>query len=168
MNPDLILPIVMRWLHIFAAIVAVGGSIFLRFVLAPVAKATLEPETHIKLRENVSLRWMKFVHTCILLFLVSGFYNYLVITAPQHPDQPLYHALFGTKFLLALVVFALAIVLTSSKSFGYKARENAKVWLSLLVFCAVAIVMISGVMKNLPKAGPVAEPAAVEDAAGGD
>jgi uncharacterized membrane protein len=163
MDLDLVVPILSRWLHIFAAIIAVGGSIFIRFILTPIAKSTLDAETHLKLRETVTRRWMKWVHTCILLFLISGFYNYLVVTRHVHEDQPLYHALFGMKFLLALVVFGLAIFLTLSRPIGVKLRDNGKVWMSLLILCAAAIVMISGVMKNIPQSTSVE--AAMEETA---
>jgi len=150
METELILPIIMRWLHIFAAIIAVGGIIFQRFVLMPAANAALGDDIHDQLRAKVVGRWQKFVHVCILLFLVSGFYNYLVLTAPMHEGQSLYHALFGVKFLLALVVFLLAIVLTSRQGYAERFRKNAKLWLGLLALLAIIIVLISGVMKNIP------------------
>ncbi|MDZ4859681.1 MAG: hypothetical protein SGI88_11930 [Candidatus Hydrogenedentes bacterium] len=150
MTSDQILPLIMRWAHIFAAIIALGGVIFLRFVLLPSAKETLDEETHAKLRTAITKRWMMFVHTCILLFLISGFYNYLAITRFIHDDQPLYHALFGVKFLLAIVVFALAIALTSLKPWSAKLRANARLWLSVLIALAVIIVLMSGVMRALP------------------
>lgn len=149
------LPLVMRWMHILAAITAVGGSIFLRFVLIPAAERALEDSAHAKLREMVIGRWQKLVHLCILLFLVSGFYNYLVITRHDHAGQALYHALFGVKFLLALGVFALAVALTSLKPWSQALRAKAKTWLAVLIVLATGIVLISGTMKQLPKTLPV-------------
>lgn len=154
MDGELVLQVVMRWLHILAAVVAVGGTIFLRFVLMPVAGRVLEENVHTELRAGLVRRWQPFLHTCILLFLVSGFYNYLAVTRHLHDDQPLYHALFGVKFLLALAVFALGLILTSRKAYAEKFRQNAKLWLGVLAALAVAIVLISGVMKNLPTAAP--------------
>jgi uncharacterized membrane protein len=109
-------------MHVFAAVIAVGGSAFLRLVLMPVAERTLPEPAHTELRVGVVRRWQKFVHTCILLFLVSGFYNYLFITRHDHVDQPLYHALFGIKFLLALGVFAIAVALTTLKPWSAAMR----------------------------------------------
>ena len=147
-----ILPLLMRWMHILAAIVALGGSFFVRFVLMPSAHQVLDDKTHGELRAAVTRRWMRFVHTCILLFLVSGFYNYLVIQAPAHHGQPMYHMLFGIKFLLALVVFALAVALTSLKPWSEKLRANAKLWLGVLVALAIVIVLISGYLRAIPHA----------------
>ncbi|NUM53111.1 MAG: hypothetical protein HUU46_05655 [Candidatus Hydrogenedentes bacterium] len=148
---DLVLPLIMRWAHILAAIVAVGGAVFVRFVLMPSAQQTLDDKTRAELRAAVTRRWMKFIHTCILLFLISGFYNYLVIQAPAHKGQSIYHMLFGIKFLLALVVFALAIALASLKPWSEKLRANAKLWQGLLVALAVVIVLISGYMRSIPR-----------------
>lgn len=145
-----LLPLLMRWMHILAAIVALGGSIFIRFVLMPSAQQVLDDTKHAELRTAVIRRWMKFVHTCILMFLVSGFYNYIVIMAPAHKGQSIYHMLFGIKFLLALVVFALAVALTSLKPWSEKLRANAKLWLGVLVVFAVIVVGISGYMRAIP------------------
>ena len=158
MSDTTILILVMRWIHILTAITAIGGSIFMRFVLMPVAQSVLDEEAHKGLRAGLVRRWQKFVHTCILLFFISGFYNYFLVTAPTHQGQPLYHALFGVKFLLALAVFTIAVALTSTKDWSQKVRANAKMWLALLVALGVLVVMISGVMKNLARTGYPAPP----------
>lgn len=154
MDGEMVLQVVMRWLHILAAVVAVGGTIFLRFVLMPIAGRVLDGGVHEELRAALIRRWQPFLHTCILLFLVSGFYNYLAVTRHLHDDQPLYHALFGVKFLLALAVFALGLILTSRKAYAQRFQQKAMLWLGILAGLAVAIVLISGVMKNLPTVAP--------------
>lgn len=146
-----IVPLLMRWLHVLSAIVAVGGAFFMLAVLRPSANAVLPEAQHDALRGAVRGRWQRVVHITILLFLISGFYNYLVLMRPQHVDQPLYHALFGIKFLLALAVFTLAIALTSSKDWSARMRSNSGTWLGLLVALAVTVVLISGAMRALPK-----------------
>jgi len=154
MPDDLILPLIMRWLHIFSAIVAVGGTMFIYFVLRPAAAATLPEPEHAALREAVRKRWQHFIHAAILLFLVSGLYNYLVVTRLLHEGQPLYHALFGVKFLLALAVFVLGLALTSGKAWSARLRANPGTWLGLLVLLAVVIVMISGFLRAMPRTSP--------------
>ena len=151
-----LLPLIMRWIHILSAIVALGGSIFARFVLMPSAQQVLDDKAHAELRAAVTKRWMKFVHTCILLFLVSGFYNFIAIQAPDHKGQSIYHMLFGIKFLLALAVFALAVALTSLKPWSEKLRANARFWLGLLIALAIVVVGISGYMRAIPKSSAAA------------
>jgi len=150
MTLENLLPLIMRWIHILTAIVAVGGSFFLRVVLMPAASAVLSREEHNKLRPVLLRRWQKVVHVCIALFLLSGLYNYLAVTRHLHEGQPLYHALFGVKFLLALGIFTLAVLLTSLKPYTERLRTNSRFWLSLLLTLAFLVVLISGYMKQIP------------------
>ncbi|GMV91503.1 MAG: hypothetical protein AMXMBFR82_12810 [Candidatus Hydrogenedentota bacterium] len=142
--------LLMRWAHILAAVTAVGGVLFIRFVLMPSASAVLDDETHQKLRAAIMKRWQHIVHTCILLFLVSGLYNYLAVTRFLHDNQPAYHMIFGIKFLLAIVIFALALGLTSTKGWAKVFREKSKMWTTLLAVLAITVVALSGVLRNLP------------------
>src|SRR5690606_27207979 len=98
MTLEMLVPLIMRWLHILSAIVAVGGSFFMFFVLRPATVSVLPEGLRLSLREAVTMRWKRYVHTAIALFLISGLYNYLVITMPQHQDHSAYHMLFGIKF----------------------------------------------------------------------
>jgi uncharacterized membrane protein len=135
-----------RWVHIGTAIVLVGGLVFLRFVLGPAA-AQLPEESHAKLKELVMSTWKKFLHGGIALFLLSGFYNYLVVQAPLHKGDKLYHALMGTKILLALVVFFLSSALVGrSKAFAGM-RANPRLWQGVIIGLATLIIGISGFVK---------------------
>jgi uncharacterized membrane protein len=147
-----LLRLAMRWLHIIAAIVAVGGSTYLCLVLMPIAGKVLSHEEHERLRQPLMRRWKIFVHTCILLFLVSGFYNYIVVTLPLHSGQPLYHMMMGVKILLAFAVFALAIGLTSRFGWSAALRAKPRRWLGVLLLCAYVIVLIAGILRMMPHA----------------
>ena len=138
--------IVSRWTHVGTAIVVVGGTCFLRFVLAPAA-AQLSDAEHQKLKELVMKTWKKFVHAGILLFLASGFYNYLVVQAPHHQGDKLYHALMGSKILLALGMFFIASALVGRSKTFEGMRRNSKLWQGVLLLLAVVVVGISGFAK---------------------
>ena len=97
--------VVSRWAHVGTAILLVGGTAFFRLAVIP-ALGENSNELVTKIRDN----WRKFVHIGILLFLVSGFYNYFR-AIPLHKGDDLYHGLVGTKMLLAFYVFFLASVL---------------------------------------------------------
>ena len=115
------------------------------FVLGPAADE-LGEEIHNNLREHVVKRWKKFVHGGIALFLLSGFYNYMVLI-PKHKNDGLYHGLVGTKILIALAIFFLASALIGrSKSFEGLRAQRAK-WLKIIVLLAVIVVGISGFVK---------------------
>ncbi len=144
MDTEFVLPVVSRWAHIGCAIVLIGGSTFIWLVLQPLLK-----DENSDLHDRIRNRWKKFVHPGVLIFLISGIYNY-VQALPSHKGDSLYHALVGTKFLLALAVFVLACILVGSKPGTQKIRDNARQWLGITLFLAVVIVGISGFVKIRP------------------
>ncbi len=139
--------LLMRWMHILAAITLLGGSIFMWAVILPVTGKALEPEQAQALRAAIVGRWRKFVPWLIIAFIVSGLYNYLKVTRHLHPLDSPYHMFFAIKFLLAMVVFALAMTITSPEAWAAKIRAKADKWLLLLLGLGVAIVLLAGYMK---------------------
>ena len=137
--------VVSRIVHVATAVVLIGGSVFTLLVLMPAAK-TISDESHKALAVAVSGRWKRFVHVGILLFLVSGFYNYLQ-AVPQHKGDGLYHALLGIKMLLAFFIFFIASALVGKSSKLEKMRQARSKWLTILVVAALTIVCISGYVK---------------------
>ena len=150
-----------RWMHIGTAVVLVGGLVFMRFVLAPAA-AQLTDDAHAKLRELVLAKWKKFIHGGIALFLISGFYNYLVVQAPLHKGDKLYHALMGTKILLALVVFFLSSALIGRSKAFVGMRTNPKLWQGVIISLAAIIIAISGFAKVALKGKPATPAVSVQ------
>jgi uncharacterized membrane protein len=142
-----VIQLISRWTHIGTAIVLVGGTCFLRFVLAPAAAQLPEAE-HVKLKEQVMNRWKRFVHIGIALFIVSGFYNFLAVQIPKHRGEGgIYHMVIGVKILLAFAVFFFASSLVGrSKSFDGM-RANAKFWQLVIILLSFLIVGISGYAK---------------------
>ena len=144
----LILFTITRFVHVMTAIVLVGGTAFLRFVLQPAAAATLPQEEHDKLRAKVMERWKSVVHRGIGLLLISGAINYgRGIYAGTHKGDALYHALLGTKIILALAVFFIASVLVGRSPRFESWRKNARKWLLINIALATLIVGISGFLR---------------------
>ena len=141
----LAIDIISRIVHVLTAITLVGGSIFTLLVLMPSAKE-LSDEAHKQLAAAINGRWKRFVHIGILLFLVSGLYNY-VRAIPNHRGDGLYHALIGTKMLLALGIFFLASALVGRSEKLAGIRANRAKWVKVLVLLAVIVVSISGFVK---------------------
>lgn len=150
MTSELAIALIMRWVHIFTAIVVVGGVLFYLLIYLPAARKALSEEERAKLWEPLMRRWKMFIHPPIILFLVSGFYTYLFVTRFDHEGQGIYHALFGMKFMLALGVFALGIIVTSTMSWSEKIRDKRWAW-SLLLLMSCAVVMIAGYMRVMPR-----------------
>lgn len=137
--------VVSRILHVTTAILLLGGSLFTLLALQPVLQT--QPDT---VRGAVSggarQRWKRWVHLGIAVFLLTGFYNYFR-AMPLHRGDGLYHALVGTKILVALVVFFMASVLVGRSS-KFETWRQAGAWpLKLLCLLGLVIVVISGFLK---------------------
>ena len=141
----LIIDIVSRIVHVGTAITLVGGSVFTLLVLMPSA-SQLADDAHNQLAANIKSRWKRFVHLGVLLFLLSGFYNYYR-AFDGHRGDALYHALVGTKMLLAFAVFFIAAALVGRSEKLEPIRQSRGKWLTILVLLAATIVAISGFVK---------------------
>jgi uncharacterized membrane protein len=152
------LSVVLRWAHVLAAIAALGGFLFARFALLPAAE-DLGKETADRLHAGIRRRWLPWVIGAITLLLASGLTNYVLMIrrvkdAPElwggdWMRQTGYHGLFGVKFLLAMIVFYLASGLVGRGAGTQWIRDARRQWLSVAVGLGVAIVLISGWMRQL-------------------
>jgi len=149
-----------RWLHIAAAIVAIGGAAFMRFALIPAARATVPDDAHQRLREALRARWSKVVMACIALLLITGFYNFVVLAMPPKVNPVPYHPIFGLKFLAALGVFFIASALVGRSPGLEKMRSDRAKWLSRLLILAGVIVLLSGVLMQIRTAPKTSVPPA--------
>ncbi len=141
-----VLDIVSRLVHVATAIVVLGGSVFMRFVLMPAA-TQLPGEEHQALRGRIMGTWRVMVRIGIVLFLASGFYNYLVVSLPKHRGDTLYNSLIGIKILLAFGIFFLASALTGKAAAFERIRQNAKLWLGITILLGVLVVVIASYLK---------------------
>ena len=114
-------------------------------VLLPSLKL-LDDEQRDRLTDGIRGRWKRFVHGGIALFLISGFYNYYR-AIPNHDGDGLYHALVGTKMLLALIVFFFASVLVGRSAKFEKWRQQPQFILRAMIMLSLLIVAISGFLK---------------------
>ena len=145
--------LISRWLHILAAITAVGGTIFMRLALVP-SISVLPDDQRKSLHGEIRSRWSKLIMASILFLIVSGLYNYIMLVRaardwPEPGLPALYHQLFGAKFVLALGVFFMASALSGRGAATEKFRQNAKYWMTVNLILALAIVCISGYMRMM-------------------
>jgi uncharacterized membrane protein len=159
MDTHYLLGLLFRWLHILAAITAVGGAVFARLVVFP----TLDPlpaDQRGSLHAAMRARWSKIVAAAIAFLLVSGLYNFTMIVIEYRVPR-WYHPVFGVKFLLALAIFAIASLLAGNSPASESLRRNAKAWLNLNIVLAVLVVCLSGILRTaerIPRPDPAAEP----------
>lgn len=145
MNSNDILPLIFRWLHIVPAIILVGGTLFMRLALAPVASAAADSPSA-ELRESIRRKWAKWVMISTGLLLISGFYNAATKAMGFHLG-PVYNGLLLAKILLAFAAFYLTAVLSGRSKKALQFRESETKWLNVLCGIMLAIVLIAGYMK---------------------
>ncbi|MCI0419962.1 MAG: hypothetical protein L0387_43480 [Acidobacteria bacterium] len=135
----------MRWLHIFSVIAAVGATVFLRLVLIP-ALAEIKDDARAQLMKSLAGRLRKLIHGAIGGILLSGLYNtHLLWKSSVAP----YGTVYAVKVVLAVVVFLIAIFLTSSRPKWAPFQANRKKWLGVNLALAIIIVALSAVLRAL-------------------
>jgi uncharacterized membrane protein len=127
-----------RILHILSAITLLGGVIAWRFAAIP-AESVLANETRAKLGNATATAWRPWVWSAVAGLLISGIWNFLHKTGLT----PVYHAIFGIKILLALHVFAAAI-LAARPDNPRRSRQ-----LTGVVASGIIIVVLSAILRGL-------------------
>lgn len=164
MGLDWFVLVLFRWMHLLAAITAVGGTFFMRWAMLPTIAELPENEQR-SVHAGIRARWAIPVHASIAFLLLSGFYTFIFRSLRLHQGDGLYHGLFGIKFLLALAIFFIATMLVGRSPAAERFRLKRRFWLSLNVWLAIAVVCISGVMRYLPETSRALDtPAPVEAA----
>lgn len=157
--------LVLRWAHVLAAIVAMGAIVFARFGLLP-ALDILDTASRDRLHDAIRRRWLPWVIIAIAVLLASGLANFLIFNARVKAEQwggggwmreTSYHALFGVKFLLALAAFYFASGLVGRGHGTQWIRDDRAKWLSVTLGLMVAVVLLSGWMRQL-HTGPNRQP----------
>ena len=140
--------VLMRWLHIFSVIAAVGATVFLRLVLIP-SMAEIQNDARAQLLKSMAGRLRKLIHGAIGGILLSGLYNtHLLWKTSVAP----YGMVYALKVMLALVVFMIAIFLTSSRPKWAAFQANRKKWLGVNLTLAAIIVALSAILRMLHQA----------------
>ncbi|MCH1496610.1 MAG: hypothetical protein L7U72_15435 [Rubripirellula sp.] len=139
------LDVLSRIVHVGTAITLVGGSLFMAIALVP-SLEVLQSEQRSAFVTSVRNLWKRYVHAGIALFLLSGFYNYFR-AIPKHEGDGLYHALLGTKMLLAFVIFFLASVMVGRSARFEAWRQDPSKVLRVMIILAALIVAVSGFLK---------------------
>ena len=95
------LRLVVLFVHIVAVIVALGGSLFSTFALAPVLAAELDATARLRVSRRIVRRLGAIVLTSLAVLVVTGILNVLFIGGVS--------ILLAIKLLLVVVVIGLAL-----------------------------------------------------------
>ena len=157
MDTTAVVTLLLRWAHVLAAIAAFGGLLFARFGVVP-ALAEIDASTRDRIHEAIRRRWLPWVIGAITVLLASGLANFLLFNGRvkaegwangQWMRETSYHSLFTAKFLLALVAFYFASALVGRGAGTQWVRNDRAKWLSVTLGLTLAVVMLSGWMRQL-------------------
>jgi len=151
------LNVLMRWLHVGAAVVGLGTTIAMRFAVLP-ALASLPNGAEVLDRIRPGVK--RVIHSALGVLILSGFYNYIMVSIPavrnakkvgspalqQALQQPSYHMLMGMKIILAIVLFVIAILLLKPVPAFH---ENRKTWLSVNTVIGLVILLLSAYLRRV-------------------
>lgn len=139
--------VLLRWLHIGAAVIAVGGTAMLRCILIPALQGRPEQDEILSRVRTTFKRW---IHISIAVLLGTGFYNYLAVAGPRVAEagdrmKP-YHPVMGMKILLSLALFGIALMLLAPVP-SFHARR--KTWLAVNLGLAAVITLLGAYLRRL-------------------
>ncbi len=139
------MPTLVQWIHLTAAVFAVGGMGFLLLVLWP-SSQLLAPNERDRLTKAVQGRFRWVSWSAIVLLLASGLYNVRHNYWDVH--WGLAWKMLSLKIALAFAVFAISLCLTLPFPFLDWFRARRSLWLSITFALAVGVIYISAYLRR--------------------
>lgn len=102
--------VLVRWLHLLAAITWIGGMLFILLVLLPIVRPALDPDDRAVLVGRVGSRYGVISVIALVTLLVTGYFN----GERRHVDwTDLTTTTYGTRLFVKLVLVAVIVVVTA-------------------------------------------------------
>ena len=100
---------ILTWIHLVAAAIWVGGSIFIGIVFSPILKTiTTSTEERIQIMIKVGKRFNKVAIPALIILMITGLYNsHLLLSKPD-----LLMATSYGQFLTIKIVLVIALIIT--------------------------------------------------------
>ena len=116
--PD-ILNLLVRWIHVIAAVVWIGGNLILAMVIVPYFRQNLPPIQRIKLLTQIGKRFEPIVWGCVGILFFTGLINVFnaidfTATAESATSTDFMRTLF-----IKLLLFVILVILTTLHSFVF-------------------------------------------------
>ena len=137
--------ILVQWVHLIAAVTAVGGMAFMLFILMP-SMRVLNDEQRAQLVKAVSGRFRWVSWGAIILLIASGIFN-IRVRAWEAPWGT-YWSVLTLKVVLALVVFTISLLLTLPIPGLESFRAQRQRWLTIALSIAVFVILISAYLRG--------------------
>jgi hypothetical protein len=145
MDGAMFLAVLARWIHTLAAALLLGGVIYARFAFLPALRG-LSPQERRGVMDAAAARFAPWIYGALAAAVLSGLYNFL--TKPFYP--PRYHMWFGIKFLVALHVIAVMVLLARARPDEDKRAR----WTVGVLVSGVIVFLISAFLRWLTLSTP--------------
>jgi putative copper export protein len=101
--------VIITWIHLIAAAIWVGGSIFIGIVFSPILKTiTTSIEERIQIMIKVGKRFNKIAVPALIILMITGLYNsHLLLSKPE-----LLMATSYGIFLTIKIILVIALIIT--------------------------------------------------------
>jgi uncharacterized membrane protein len=146
-----------RILHIFGAIILLGGLFYLRTVVStvplpfregPGERSFTPADAKFGGRRAV---WAMWTGIASLLLLVTGLWNYIQMIKMHERLAPTYHMIAGLKMLTGLALFVLAAMLAGRSAAAEKLRQNLRLWVNVCLILGIVTVVFGSVLRTFPR-----------------
>lgn len=152
------LALLSRVAHTVCAAVLLGGSVYLRMVLAPAVVGDEGDEAaQAKLFAGRRKAWAACVGVAALVLLASGVYNYAVVAISYQSMPASYHGLIGLKMILAMVVIATSALMAGKTGGAENMRRKPVVGATLGMVAALTIFVAAAMARSFPHVPKVAD-----------
>ena len=116
--PEL-LNLLIRWIHVIAAVVWIGGNLVLAMVIVPYFRQNLPPVQRIRLLTQIGKRYEPIVWGCVGILIFTGLINvFNAIGLTTSTDSAIVSSFMRTLFI-KLMLFVVLVILTSLHSLVY-------------------------------------------------
>ena len=116
-----ILDLLIRWLHVTAAVVWIGGNLILAMVIVPYFKKSVAPVERIRILTRIGKQFEPIVWVCVMILIFSGMFNVLRAIGGDIEAISLFMRTLGIKLILFLVLVFLTAI--HSLFMGPKLRQ---------------------------------------------
>ncbi len=139
--------VINHWLHLAAAVAAVGGTLCLRLAVHPGLKFLPEGEGRAGFERTVRRKFTVLITHSIALLILTGLVNVMRVYRPDLPS--LYWPLLLVKLLLVAGLFAIALLLLipSEALEGFQARRPF--WMTVNIVLGLAVLLVSAWLRML-------------------
>jgi uncharacterized membrane protein len=134
----------MLWIHLMAAVVALGGMAFMLTILIP-CLGVLHADQREALSKALAVRFRWATLSAFALLLISGLYNVRV----HYWEDPWGRAwdFLTLKILLSFVLFGIVLGLTVPFKLFEPLRARRRMWLLVAFSLGVVVVLISAYLR---------------------